>query len=104
MLKVDYLSNYLFKAMTDPRDALDLTIRLYGLKAKDLAEAVGIDKSSLSRYRHKEQDIQGLTAFAILAALPSDAREFFYKLITEQKAEAPRLTESPTKYKININS
>lgn len=104
MIKVDYLDNYLSKAVTDPRDALDLTIRLYRLKAKDLAEAVGIDKSSLSRYRHKEQDIQGLTAFAILGALPPDAREFFYKLLTEEKAEAPTLTESSTKYKININS
>jgi len=90
--------------MTDPRDALDLTIRLYGLKAKDLAEAVGIDKSSLSRYRHKEQDVQGLTAFAILAALPSDARDFFYKLITDQKAVGPKLAESSTTYKINIKS
>lgn len=104
MIKVDYSDNYLYTPMTDPRDALDLTIRLYGLKATDLAKAVGIDKSSLSRYRHKEQDIQGLTAFAILAALPSDAREFFYKLITEENVEVPKLTESPTKYKININS
>ena len=91
--------------MTDPRDALDLTIRLYRLKATDLAKSVGMDKSSLSRYRHKEQDVQGLTAFAIMAALPEDAREFFCKLITGQETEiSHKFADAPTKYTVNARS
>jgi len=42
-------------AVTDPRDALNETIELFGLKASELAKASGLDEQTISRYRHKRK-------------------------------------------------
>ena len=37
--------------MTDPQDALDLTLKLFKINASKLSEAAGLHKSVISRYR-----------------------------------------------------
>lgn len=71
--------------MKDPQDALDITLRLFKLNASKVSEAAGLHKSVISRYRHKRQNLEADTFIGILRALPKDARDFYYSLITDQQ-------------------
>jgi hypothetical protein len=73
--------------MIDPRDALDLTIKMFNLKASEIARKAELDKAVLSRYRHKKQDLYGLTVAAIIRALPTDARKFYCDLVLTESKE-----------------
>lgn len=77
----------------DPRDALDATIKHFGLTAKTLAEAAGIGDERLSKYRNKVQDMHSTTVFKLVAALPRTARFYFYSLI-EPELEEPEASNS----------
>lgn len=65
----------------DPREALDITIKAFGLKAADLARDTGVTVQTLSRYRKKHQDMNSLNAFDVIKALPSHARDLFWSLL-----------------------
>ena len=84
----------------DARDALDITIKMFDLKASDLADQSGVTATMLSRYRNKFQDLQAANAFSIIRSLPSEAREYFLKLLADDPSELPlaRLRESAPAY------
>ena len=85
----------------DARDALDVTIKMFNLKASDLAEKSGVTPTMISRYRNKFQDLQASNAFSVVKALPEEARDFFMKLLSDDSSELPlaRLRESAPSYK-----
>lgn len=85
----------------DARDALDVTIKMFDLKASDLAESSGVTPTMISRYRNKFQDLQASNAFSIIRSLPEDARNYFMKLLSDDSTELPlsRLRESAPEYK-----
>lgn len=91
--------------MKDPQDALDITLRLFKLNASKVSEAAGLHKSVISRYRNKRQGLEADTFIEILRALPKDARDFYYSLITEQQENEDLtlvLKERGGSYKISI--
>jgi transcriptional regulator with XRE-family HTH domain len=70
--------------MKDPRDALDETIRLFNIKASDLAQKSGIDEQMISKYRRKHKDMNSLNLVKLANALPREARSYFYLLLNSQ--------------------
>jgi len=71
--------------MKDPQDALDLTLKLFKINASQLSEAIGMHRAVISRYRNKKQGLESDTFISILRALPKDARDFYYHLITDDQ-------------------
>lgn len=63
--------------MRDYRDILDETIKLFKLKASDLAAASGVAPEDISRLRHKRKDVTTARLAAILHAMPVHARLYF---------------------------
>ncbi|MEX0271178.1 hypothetical protein AB3R30_18740 [Leptolyngbyaceae cyanobacterium UHCC 1019] len=76
----------------DPRDALDETLKLFGIKATTLAEASGINPQMISKYRNKHQDMQSINLLSIVASLPRTARFHFYSLIEPEIEESTSIT------------
>lgn len=67
----------------DPREAMDITIKAFNLKAADIAQNSGITVQMLSRYRKKRQDMTSLKVFQVIRALPPEAQNFFWRLSTD---------------------
>ncbi len=65
----------------DPRDALDKTLEVFGVKAAELAELSGISAQEISRYRNKRKDMNSLNLQKIVNCLPQAARFYFYSLM-----------------------
>jgi transcriptional regulator with XRE-family HTH domain len=65
----------------DPRDALDKTIRLFKLNAKELADRSGVDAQMISKYRNKHRDMHSLNVFKVTQALPASAKGYFLSLM-----------------------
>lgn len=59
-------------------DALDATLKHFCISAKEMATKSGVAESSISRYRRGERDIQAESLERLIAALPPDARHYFY--------------------------
>jgi transcriptional regulator with XRE-family HTH domain len=74
----------------DARDALDMTIKVFDLKASDLAAKSGVTPTMLSRYRNKHQDLQSINAFRIVRALSPEAREYFIHLLSDEPVDFPK--------------
>jgi hypothetical protein len=67
----------------DPRKALDQTLKIFNLKASDVAKKAGMGSNELSRYRRGHNDILSSRAFDIVRALPLQAQMYFWVLISE---------------------
>ena len=65
----------------DPRDALDQTLEVFGVKAAELAELSGISAQEISRYRNKRKDMNSLNLQKIVNCLPQAERFYFYSLM-----------------------
>ncbi|MEM8603313.1 MAG: hypothetical protein AAGF24_05705 [Cyanobacteria bacterium P01_H01_bin.121] len=81
----------------DPRDAFDLTLKAFSLRASDIAEESGIAPESISRYRKKRADMNSLTVQKLITALPKAARLFFMSLTFEPDAMY-KVTEEGSRY------
>lgn len=66
-----------------------MTIRVFKLKAADIAEKSGISETTLSRYRNKKHDVYSLNAFDILRVLPADAQKYFLELLSSNSDTPP---------------
>lgn len=64
----------------DPRDALDKTIRMFKVNAKELADQSGVDAQMISKYRNKHRDMRSLNVFKVAQALPASAKGYFLSL------------------------
>jgi hypothetical protein len=67
------------------REALNETIRVFQLKAVDIAVASGVNEQEISRYRKGHKDINSTTLHKIITGLPKNARTYFLVLATEEK-------------------
>lgn len=67
------------------REALNETIRVFQLKAVDIAMASGVNEHEISRYRRGHKDINSTTLHKIISGLPKNARMYFLVLCTEEK-------------------
>jgi transcriptional regulator with XRE-family HTH domain len=65
----------------DPRDALDQTLRVFELKASDLAERSGIDAQQISKYRNKRKDMNSLNLYKLIEAMPIEAQFYFQSIV-----------------------
>jgi predicted transcriptional regulator len=63
------------------REALNKTIKLFNLKAVDIAERANIPESDLSKFRNGKNDILAERFFKIAGALPRDARSYLFMLL-----------------------
>ena len=64
----------------DARQALDLTLKHFKIRASDLAHQIGMGENELSRYRRGHNDILATRAFDIVRALPAPAQLYFWSL------------------------
>ncbi len=71
------------------REALNETIKCFNLKAANIAAGAGMQPSELSRYRHGRSDIRQSRLYAIVMALPDEARFYFFALSIAKSDEKP---------------
>lgn len=67
------------------REALNKTIKLFHLKAVDIAERANIPESDFSKFRNGKNDILSERFFKIVAALPADARSYLFLLLASNE-------------------
>jgi plasmid maintenance system antidote protein VapI len=65
----------------EPAQALDETIKLFKIKATDLAELTGIGENRISKYRNNKGGMNVDTLFRLVRALPLRARLHFMALV-----------------------
>lgn len=59
------------------RDALDITLSVFGIKESEIAKATNIAQSNISTWRNKRRDVQLITIDKIKAGLKIEQRNFF---------------------------
>lgn len=64
----------------DPRQAFDLTIKFFKLKASDIARESGIDIHEISKYRNRRKDVLSVRLIQLVGALPLNAQIYFWSL------------------------
>ena len=67
------------------REALNETIKVFHLKAVDIANSSGVNEHEISRYRHGRKDITSSTLNKIVNGLPVTARTFFLVICAEER-------------------
>jgi hypothetical protein len=65
----------------EPAQALHETIKVFNIKAKDLAELTGIGENRISKYRNNKGGMNVDTLFRLVRALPLKARIHFMMLV-----------------------
>jgi len=68
----------------DERQALNLTIKVFALRAIDIAKTAGMGQNELSRYRNGHSDMLGARIFAVIRALPKQAQIYFWAVLTSE--------------------
>jgi transcriptional regulator with XRE-family HTH domain len=66
--------------------ALDRTLNEYGIKAKWLAERSGVSPQMISDFRNGKQRIYSDSLEKMLASLPAEAREYFFRQLGSSPA------------------
>ena len=69
-------------------DVLHETMARYRITVKDLADAAGVSRTQVSRYRNNQKELIAKNLFALINALPDDARQYFLSR-TVKGVEAP---------------
>ncbi len=67
------------------REALNETIRVFHLKAVDLAQASGVTEAEISRFRKGRKDVTATTLYKLIQGLPNNARAYFLILCSEDR-------------------
>lgn len=62
-------------------EALDKTLENYGISAKWLSEQSGVSMQMISGYRRGKQRVYSDSLEAMIAALPQEIQQHFYKLM-----------------------
>lgn len=63
------------------RKAFDETVKLFHLKASDIAGRSGIGENQISRFRNGKTDLQTETLEKLIDGLPQNARAYFYSMV-----------------------
>lgn len=69
-----------FVSGMSPQEAFDMTLKVFNIKAADIAKATGIAESSISSYRHKQRDMGSTALVEMIRALPLTAQLHFWGL------------------------
>lgn len=64
-----------------PDEALDKTIKVFGLKAIDLAERSGVRAQDISRFRRGHKDLYLGNFLAVVRAMPTEAQIYLVSLV-----------------------
>jgi hypothetical protein len=62
-------------------EALDKTLDAYGISAKWLSEQSGVSMQMISGFRRGKQRVYSDSLEAMIGALPSEVRHYFYSLM-----------------------
>ena len=62
-------------------EALDKTLDAYGISAKWLSEQSGVSMQMISQFRRGKQRVYSDSLEAMIGALPSEVRHYFYSLM-----------------------
>lgn len=87
----------------DFREALDRTIKVFGIKASELAQTAQVSEQALSRYRNKRQNMNDDTLYRLFECLPRDAQWHFMMLtmfIPKEGEASPSLSETAVVYNV----
>jgi len=60
------------------REAFDETVRLFDLRASELADRSGIGENQISRFRHGKTDLQTASLEKLIEVFPPNAKAYFY--------------------------
>jgi transcriptional regulator with XRE-family HTH domain len=62
------------------REAFNQTLKKFGIQAKVLAQKSGVQERQISQFRNGK-DLMAETLFNLIAALPSDAKIYYFSLL-----------------------
>jgi hypothetical protein len=63
------------------REAFDETVKLFDLRASDIADKSGIGENQISRFRHGKTDLQTASLEKVINSLPANAKAYFYSRV-----------------------
>lgn len=63
------------------REAFDETVKLFDLRASDIADKSGIGENQISRFRHGKTDLQTASLEKMINSLPANAKAYFYSRV-----------------------
>jgi len=67
--------------------SLDSTLKDFGITGKSIAEKSGVSEQMISGFRRGNKRIYTDSLEKIIAALPQDARRYFYSKLIKQKPQ-----------------
>lgn len=74
--------------------SFDLTLKTYGVNARQLAQKSGVSEITISRFRKGRQPMNTDNLNALLSALPQKIQNHFFKLLLGEDAFAqPKLED-----------
>ena len=62
------------------REAFNQKLKKFGIQAKALAQKSGVQERQISQFRNGK-DLMAETLFSLIAALPSDAKIYYFSLL-----------------------
>jgi hypothetical protein len=68
------------------REAFDKTLKTFGITAKSLSEATGVQERQISLFR-KGKDLMASNFFLLIEALPEPARQHFFEQLGGQTSD-----------------
>ncbi len=63
------------------REAFDETVKLFDLRAADIADRSGVGENQISRFRNGKTDIQVSSLQKLIDSLPGNAKAYFYSRV-----------------------
>ena len=69
----------------DCREALNSTIKVFKLTAREIADNAGMSPQQLSKYRNGHHDIYADTLDRVIKALPKTARFYYLALLSDDE-------------------
>jgi transcriptional regulator with XRE-family HTH domain len=63
------------------REAFDETVKLFELRASEIADKSGIGENQISRFRHGKTDLQTASLEKLINVLPAKAKAYFYSMV-----------------------
>lgn len=65
------------------REAFNQTLKKFSIQAKTLAQRSGVQECQISQFR-KGKDLMAETLFSLIAALPTEAKIYYFSCVNEE--------------------